>query len=157
MATRKKAPANLAEYAKKQQAKALEAQVAKELQKFMALHGWRRFRMTSGLFTAPSGCPVRVGEPGIPDLLFVRYVRRETATFGASVASGVAYLLWVETKRAKGGKKAEEQAEWHRDEEILGGLVYTCSDLDDFRDWYFKRFGFLHKHENLFLAAGVGR
>jgi len=157
MATRKKKPANLAEYAKQQQAKALEAEVAKAVQKFMAMHGWRRFRMTSGLFTAPSGCPVRVGEPGIPDLLFVRYVRRETTTFGASLASGVAYLLWVETKRAKGGKKADEQAEWDKVGEAIGALIYTCNDLEAFREWYYKRFGFLHQHENLFLAAGVGR
>jgi hypothetical protein len=119
----------------------------------MALHGWRRYRMTSGLFTAPSGYKVTVGEPGIPDLLFIRYVRPDQF----DKPTGVAYLLWVETKRAKGGKKAEAQAEWHVDEERLGGLIYTCNDVGDFRDWYYKRFGFLHQHEHLFLAAGVGR
>lgn len=153
MATRTKKPVNLAQYAKQQKEKTLEAEIAKGVHEFMELHGWRRFRMTSGCFIAPSGAPVRVGEPGVPDLLFVRYIERDTSTYGASKASGVAYLVWIETKRAKGGKKAEAQAEWHTAESAAGALIYTCNDLEAFRDWYYKRFGFLHQHENLFLAV----
>lgn len=128
----------------------VEDEVADDVKRFMLAHGWRRFRMTSGLFTTPAGYPCRIGEPGIPDQLWIRYVRDKQGQ-----PSGVAYVLWIETKRAVGGKRRESQIDWHRDEGILGALIYVAKDVGELRDWYYERFGFLHKTENLFLQAGL--
>lgn len=149
-----KRPASLQEATEAEKRKQREKIVQAGTIKFLREHGWRVYRMNSGLFPGARGM-VRIGEPGMPDVLALRYVVEPVRGGLLRPATGVGYVLWVECKRAKGGKTAENQALWHATESENGALIYVCNDLEDLRDWYYKRFGFLHASENLFLAAGV--
>lgn len=156
MSTRRPAPATLADYARQQTKQELERDIQKAAVAFLRAHGWRVYRMNSGMFQG-STRPVRVGEPGMADLLAHRYVIDDTRarTHGAAPGTGVSYVIWIECKRASRGKLHEDQVRWRLAETENGALIYTCSNIDDLRDWYYQRFGFLHKTDNLFVAVGV--
>jgi hypothetical protein len=102
---------------------------------FMALRGWRRVRNQSALMQG-AGDVVRIGEKGMPDLLFIHYFEK---------SSGVVALVWIETKRAKGGKRRDEQITWQDLERKQGGIVLNVNDIDAFSREYERLFGGLHR------------
>jgi hypothetical protein len=113
----------------------LEKDVAKQVRDFMALRGWRRVRNQSALMQGAGGV-VRIGEKGMPDLLFIHYFEK---------SSGVVALVWIETKRAKGGKRRDEQITWQDLERKHGGIVLNVNDIDAFSREYERLFGWLHR------------
>lgn len=102
--------------------KPTERDVARAVKDFMAAKGFRCVRMQRTVIPGS----FQAGEPGIPDLLFLRY--RDGA------------IVWCETKRP-GGKRSDDQVKWHRNEvaRYPGAQVWTVSSLEDlvqdFADW----------------------
>jgi hypothetical protein len=94
----------------------------------MQLHGWRRIRMQSA-FVEREHSKFRVGEVGMPDLLFVRYA-----------AGCDAQVLWVETKSSTGKRRAA-QREWHEAEKQRGAWIVAAGDVSAFMIWYASVFG----------------
>ena len=118
--------------------KLTERDITRQVCDFMWAHGWRGIRMQSGLMGRPSGGAFRVGEPGMPDWLFVRYVHPEHAT--GWVAAQCAEVLWVEVK-APGKWLSSAQVAWHERERMRGGIVAVVDDIDVYRDWYAREVG----------------
>jgi hypothetical protein len=111
-----------------------EREVSRQISDYLGWHGWRRIRNQSGVATNAGGGTFRFGEKGIPDLLFLRYIPEHP---------GIALVLWVETKRAK-GKLAPEQLKWQHDERLRGALVANAFSLETFSEWYQETLGWIH-------------
>lgn len=121
-----------------------EADVTTQVRDFLRAKGWRPLRMHSGLLPG-ARYPIRVGEPGMADYLFVRYLR-----------PGVAAALWIEMKRPgaravcrcagrRSGKcTACSQAAWRAQESHLGAMVWQVDDFQDFSERYGRELGWLH-------------
>jgi hypothetical protein len=110
-------------------AKLLERQVTKQIRDYMKARGWRPIRMQRTVMPGQ----FQTGEPGIPDYLFVRYLR-----------PGIATALWIELKRPGGGKLRPQQREWISRELQRGALVWIVDDFDEFCAAYSGTFGWLH-------------
>jgi len=99
-----------------------EKDVARAAKDFMAAKGFRCVRMQRTVIPGA----FQSGEPGIPDLLFLRYFD------GA--------IIWIETK-APGSKRSQDQVNWHRNEvtSYPCAEVWTIDSLDelakDFSAW----------------------
>lgn len=123
-----------------------EADVLKGTKHFLALRGWRVYRMTAGGMTNPAGRYVPVGEDGVPDLCCYYYLDTE----------GKALVLWVEVKSPGDRRKCRcrpfsdkpcnvcRQELWAKQEELRGGLVIKVDDLRWLEQWYGEQFGWLH-------------
>lgn len=109
----------------------LEREVDKQVSKFLVERGWRRIRfqrtVIPGMF--------QTGEPGIPDCQYVRYLDR----------SGLAVVIWVETKRTRGGKVGQDQIDWRNREKERGAVVLKVNDAEELRREYERRFTWLHQ------------
>lgn len=88
------------------------------------------------------------GEPGMPDLLALRYWNRGDPAQGyrprveGKVYDPLAEVLWIEFKRP-GGRVSPKQAEWHRNERLRGALTVIMgqdcgASVDGFLAWYRK-------------------
>lgn len=75
------------------------------------------------------------GDPGMPDYLYIRYVRRNQDHPPSATPSGVAELLWIEYKAPSKTPKPHQVA-WHLAERRRGALVLVIDDFDKFREWY---------------------
>ena len=116
----------------------LEKEVTQQVKDYLLYRGWRPVRM---MRTAIPGA-FSVGEPGMPDFLFLRYLDcRPTCA---------ALALWVEMKRPD-GKLREGQPEWHARERARGATVWVVDDFEWFEGLYHKHFGWLHSGD---AAAG---
>lgn len=104
-----------------------ERDVARQISDFLKWRGWRRLRTSSGITTNQAGNTFRFGEKGMPDFLFIRYYPKILPK---------ALVLWVETKRPRGGKRSPDQIAWHEREAALGALVITAYDFESFEVWY---------------------
>src|SRR5271170_7983652 len=104
-------------------AKLSESDVTKQVVSFMEARGWRPIRMQVAMPTNAAGKRYRVGEPGMPDWLFVRYAFRFTAQ-----------VLWVEMK-AQGKARSEAQLAWALKEGPRRPIV-VVDNLSDFINWY---------------------
>lgn len=73
------------------------------------------FRQNSGVFTDPKGQRIRVGAPGMSDLLYI----------GAPRTHGKPTVAWLEVKTAKGRPSAEQLKfiEAMKKEGCLAGIV----------------------------------
>jgi hypothetical protein len=109
----------------------LEREVTKDVLKFLQAKGWRIVRhqrtVIPGNFQA--------GEPGMPDSQAIYYCPNSIA----------ALVLWLEFKRRKGGKVAEDQLTWHEREKKRGGTVIVVNDAKPFCAWYDETFAFLRE------------
>lgn len=113
-----------------------EAQVSQQVDDFMAANGWRRIRHSAGTAQrVKDGITVghmAIGEPGIPDRQYIYYLD----------ATGRTLTLWVELKRAKGGKVRASQEEWLLKESARGAVIYAGErggrrfDIEHFIAWY---------------------
>lgn len=127
-----------------------ERDVTRQVRDFLEWRGWRPVRMQVAAFARPTdGAMVRVGEVGMADYLFVRYLPR----------TGAALALWVEFKRPKGGRVAAHQKAWHERERERGAEVWRVDDLDNFAARYEAAFGWLHGPKGvgqMSIFAGAG-
>ena len=91
------------------------ALVAEIRKRFGALPGVRIFRMQSGVYMSPDGARhVRVGVPGMPDLLALVGVR----------------YLWIECKSSR-GRTRTEQENFAAMVIGLGGAHAFCRSIED--------------------------
>ena len=106
----------------------LEREVTGQIREFMKLKGWRPLRMQRTVMPGQ----FQTGEPGIPDFVFLRYLK-----------PGLAAVLWIEIKRP-GGKLRPAQLEWIPREQKRGAAVWVVEDFDNFHRKYYGEFGWLH-------------
>ena len=108
-----------------------ESSIEKAVTTLLECDGWRSFKMEQNF------SPVKmkiVGEAGMPDHLYIRY-REEW-----SVWPGLAQVLWIEYKSAK-GKLSASQRIWHEAENkrgawtLIAGIDFKPS-LEGFCEWY---------------------
>lgn len=98
--------------------------------------------MQSMQFSVPTAGSYRVGEPGMPDYLFLYYL-----------ADVECLALWVEVKRpgdrdrcrckpleTKGCRVCRQQ-KWKETEMQRGGYVVQTNSLEDFAEWYERALG----------------
>jgi hypothetical protein len=104
-----------------------EADVARKVSDWMQLHGWREFVTGYGEIRDGERVVARVGEVGMPDRLYIQY------------SDG--FLVWVELKRAKGGRHSIAQKNWIRDERIRGAEVWSIRSLDELKEKLKEVFG----------------
>jgi len=123
--------------AKFQQKHLLEKDVAKQIRDFLEVRHWRRVRNQS-MVTMGAGGPMTIGEKGMADLLYIHYI--DWIEY-----PGLAAMLWIETKRAKGGKRHEDQVKWHAKEQGRGAVTLFANDITDFEREYRRYFGWLHQ------------
>lgn len=137
-----------------------EAHVEQTITQFLELDGWRSFKMEANsergfanrvmarvrahsvlskmsmlIHAALLGCMRGhgVGELGMPDRLYVRYLK--FCQPGNYLQSDVD-LLWIEFKKP-GEKPRPDQIAWHEAERRRGALILVVSDIDDFmKRWY---------------------
>lgn len=112
--------------------KILEKHIQEGVTALLELDGWRPLR------TDPVSDRYRgkgFGEVGMPDHLYIRYIKRNQDHPPSSVPSGVAELMWIEFKAPSKTAKPH-QLEWHTSERRRGALVLVIDDFDKFRQWY---------------------
>jgi hypothetical protein len=108
----------------------------------MVSRGWRPVRTQ---FAFVQGA-MQTGEPGMPDMLFLR---PNPGSYGGVLA------VWVEFKspnsknvcRCEPGRlcRRHKQEKWHQTERARGFVVWSgVDDVDWFVDQYQQRFGWLH-------------
>jgi hypothetical protein len=142
-----------------------EAHVQETVTAFLALDGWRAFKMEAVSDTGFVGRVMQkihkhgvlrafaplvlqvlrscmraagVGEPGMPDYVFIRYgMVKPSIPCMCSLEDGCvcAQILWIEMKRP-GEKPRPNQLAWHETERARGAVVMVVDDIDKFRDWY---------------------
>ena len=105
-----------------------ERDVTRQVKDFLGFRGWRAIRM---MRTVVPGA-FQVGEPGMPDFLFLRYFK-----------DAKTLALWIEFKRPKGKTGAHQRA-WQQREQALNATVVMVDNLDQFIEWYQVKFGWLH-------------
>lgn len=116
-------------------AQLLEREITKQIKGFMAWRLWRPVRMQRTVIPNT----FQTGEPGMPDFLFIRYLR--------TGFTGLAVTCWVEMKRAKRGKLAEDQIKWRDTELLRGAIVLKANDLREFEQEYERLFGWLRTEQ----------
>lgn len=90
------------------------------------------------------------GEPGMPDVLAIRYecppeLNEGFSRFLRDSAASNARVLWLElkrvTKRGQTTKASQAQLDWHRDERARGALVVVAgcdfpATIEGWLSWY---------------------
>jgi len=112
-----------------------ERDVSRQISDYLQWRGWRRFRNQVGVATNAGGGTFRFGEKGQPDLLFLRYLPEHQPW---------ALVLWVETKRNKGGILSPDQIKWQDEERARGALVANANHYERFAEWYEETLGWIH-------------
>ena len=113
----------------------LEKDVTRQVSDFLVYRGWRRFRNNVGGKYDAHGNYTPYGERGMPDMLFVNYHR---------IKKPWSMMLWIETKRSRGGRLSEYQLEWQEAERARGAIVLCVSDFREFEQWYNEKLGWIH-------------
>jgi hypothetical protein len=113
-----------------------EAHVQETVTSLLEWDGWRPIR------TDPVSDRSRgkgFGELGMPDYLYVRYLRGDRIEFPqhgtAVLKEPAAEVLWIEFK-APGKAAKPHQLAWHEAERARGALVLVVDDIDSFFQWY---------------------
>jgi len=110
-----------------------EADIQRAVSDLLAADGWRVFRME---LTVQLEYGRVVGERGMPDCLYIRYMSGVDACMcGCSAHCVCAQVLWVEFKTPT-TKPTECQRAWHMAEVDRGALVLIVDGIDAFRKWY---------------------
>jgi hypothetical protein len=110
-----------------------ESDIQKTCEDFLAVHGWRIFRMEQNYSERKKK---RVGEPGMPDCLAIRY----RGKLGRECYADVLFIEW---KRQKGGKVSLTQKLWHSIERVRGAKTLIAGmdfdpSIEGFQEWYRK-------------------
>jgi hypothetical protein len=110
-----------------------ESAIQKAVMDYLQLDGWRCFHFEYGFDERSKKTH---GEPGMPDLLCIRY-------FNANkLAVGGAAVLWIELKSSEGCMTSEQRI-WRQAETDRGGLVWAAgldflSTIDGWLEHYRK-------------------
>jgi hypothetical protein len=115
-----------------------ENQLEKQCLDFLRIRGWIVDRQQSGLFRAPWGGYVRVGEKGCFDWIALRPFRLLTKP--EDKAMTLSDVLYLELK-APGKKPNVHQLAWARRRRVAGFLCICFAEFSDFTNWYRGRFG----------------
>ena len=152
-----------------------EAEEVQRVKDFFVAHGWRPLRMQSGMAGNAMGGMMQIGEKGMCDWLYVRYLSRVKNT-SLSAVPGSSVDLWLEAKAPgarmycrcgpnKAGRQktctAHAQKNWKASEIARGALVVTVwenpqpewatpgeivlTGIDAMMNWYSKTFGWMHE------------
>lgn len=106
-----------------------EAHIQQTVREFLEADGWRAIRTEHALERTKEGKIRRkVGEVGMPDMLFVRYLDRSWVP---------ADVMWIEFKRP-GNNLTPSQVAWHETEQERGALIVVVDDPDWFAEWYLQ-------------------
>lgn len=124
-----------------------ERDVSRQVSDFLGYRGWRRIRNQVGVTTNMAGNTFRFGEKGMPDLMFLRYVPAHQPW---------TMVLWIETKRNKGGRLSEHQIAWQDGEKILGALVINVECFEKFAEWYERELGWIHSAAGPDVPGNLG-
>lgn len=134
-----------------------ESDVTKQIRDFLEWRQWRCIRHNRSIVTMPGAGIVSFGEPGMPDLQFIRYVPTEGIP-------GAAIVLWLELKAT--GKKAQcrcptkkpgqrctacDQKNWKDRERKRGAVVWQIDSIELFEKMYRSTFAYLHSGD---MAVG---
>lgn len=120
-----------------------EAHIQQTFREFLEADGWRSIRTEHALERTKEGKIRRkVGEVGMPDYLFVRYLPPENPRPGAPATlvqrPAMAEVLWCEFKRP-GKKPTPAQLAWHGAERARGALVVVVDSIEGGIAWYKAR------------------
>lgn len=108
--------------------KVSEADVQQAVVMMLQLDGWRFFRTE---LTVQREFGRAVGERGMPDAMFIRYL----VDIRDTVSEMRAQIIWIEMK-APGKPLKPHQRDWADAERKRGALVLKVDSIDDFRTWY---------------------
>jgi len=114
-----------------------ERDVKRQVCDFLEWRNWRPIRNQVSVSQNAAGGWFRTGENGMADYLFLRYLDDKP---------GAALALWVELKR-EGKPRRPDQVKWQLEETLRGALVVTVDRYEDFEQWYYQTFGWLHGPE----------
>lgn len=103
-----------------------EKQITEQVKGFLETKGWLYLRLQSGLLRTMDKRFLRVGKPGTPDAVAVNALYRE----------GYTQTLFLEFKRAKGGKLSADQVAWHAEARRNRLTVLVISDFKEFKVQY---------------------
>jgi hypothetical protein len=112
-----------------------ERMVAKLIRRELERRQWRIVRNNVTKIQFRPGAWTQFGEPGMPDLLAIQYLRND----------GLAVVLWVETKREYGGRLGDAQITWRDQEKRRGATVIVTSDPGKFLRDYEELLGWIHR------------
>lgn len=116
----------------------LEAHVQQTVTQLLEYDGWRAFRTEHAIERSNDEqrrFKRRVGEPGQPDYLYIRYNPVTYLQPMDSVNRTDADVMWIEFKKP-GEEPEPKQLKWHAAERACGALVLVVDDIDAFRKWY---------------------
>ena len=112
-----------------------ERHVQQTVTELLEWDGWRSFRTEHAIErNADGGFRRKVGEPAMPDYLYIRY----GLVGGINVVEcpdACAEVLWVEYKKP-GEEPTKAQLEWHEQERARGGLVVVIDSIEGGKAWY---------------------
>lgn len=116
--------------------KPLERDINKGIRDILELDGWRIVMMET---VSDHERRRYFGEPGMPDMLCLRYGIGKFKTVLPSDSS-LTDVLWIEGKR-RTGTVAKNQADWHRDERRRGAITLIAKEdfdatIEGFFAWY---------------------
>lgn len=117
----------------------LEADVSQQVKDFMEWRGWRAKRQNVTKVPDGTGRWIHFNEPGVADFLFIKYLSTEL--------TGLSVTCWVEMKRERGGRLAEDQKKWRDREVSRGAVVLKANDIRQFHSEYDHLFGWLQTEE----------
>lgn len=126
-----------------------EADLSRYIQDLLFLDGWRVFRMEP---VSDRSRGRGFGEPGMPDLLAIRYNEHVALATLASTERqyrSEVEAMWLEVKRP-GGRVAHHQRNWITVERASGALVLLAGEdfeatPEGFAKWYREQSGLLRK------------
>lgn len=135
---------------RKKAIKISESDIQTAIVDFLTYDGWRAFRTE---LTVQRERGRVVGERGMPDYCFIRYLDRHEihcpcsngANIIAVLKAPAAEVLWIEFKRL-GEKPDVDQLGWHGVERVRGGMVLVVDDIDKFIDFYKRDSGLNRKY-----------
>ena len=116
-----------------------ESDIQRTITDLLRAEGWRVFHFEDGF---DQRSRKRKGEPGMPDLLCIRYAPIIDSELAGP---GTAQVLWIELKRidkrGRTTKASQTQMDWHRDERARGALVWVAgidfpATIDGFLQFY---------------------
>lgn len=124
-----------------------ESHISRQIRDFLTQHGWRIVRMQRTVVPGQ----FQAGEPGIPDLLALRYMPK-----------GAGLILWLEIKRPEDRRSCRcaqnvgtrkrcsvcDQANWHKRERASGAAVWIVKNFEAFAETYQQRYGWLHSGDS---------
>lgn len=118
-----------------------EAHIEEACTRILELDGWRSFKMEQNFSEKKLKS---VGEPGMPDRLYMRPTMKYPPSLPHSSMALYTEVFWVEWKRLRGKsptKASQHQKDWHALARKQGALTYIAGEdfpatIEGFREFY---------------------